>query len=70
MNEQDGLKLYIKSSCSVCLNGIRKGVFVNCPYCDEDSNQVIEASFNVIKSYLSESLTEEQKDDLIKALSK
>ena len=70
MKSEEGLGLLIRVSCSMCLNGIRKGIFVNCPYCDGDRKQIIDASFNVVKELLKENLTEEQKNDLIKELSK
>ena len=70
MEQEDGLGLLVRASCSVCLNGIRKGIFVNCPYCDGDRKQIIDASFNTVKELLKENLTEEQKNDLIQELSK
>ena len=70
MKSEEGLGLLIRVSCSMCLDGIRKGIFTNCPYCDGDRKQIIEASFKSIKELLKENLTEEQKDDLIQELSK
>jgi hypothetical protein len=70
MKDGEDLELLIRVPCSVCLSGIRKGVFTNCPYCDIDRKQIIEASLKSIKKYLNENLTREQKDDLIKELSK
>ena len=70
MKNKEDLELLIRVPCSVCLDGIRKGVFTNCPYCDIDRKQIIKASFKSIKKYLKENLTEEQKDDLMKELSK
>ena len=58
-------KLYARIACSMCLGGIREGIFVNCPYCDVDRMTYIEASFNIIKENLNENLTLEQKKDLI-----
>jgi hypothetical protein len=49
----------------MCLGGIRKGIFANCPYCDIDRMTYIEASFNVLKESVGENLTLEQKKDLI-----
>tara|TARA_R100000664_G_C2758010_1_gene146642 strand:+ start:3661 stop:3876 length:216 start_codon:yes stop_codon:yes gene_type:complete len=68
MEDEESLKLYIKASCSVCLNAHRKGVFVNCPYCDVSRKQVIEASFNTVKDILKETLDSKQKKELIKFL--
>ena len=70
MKQKEGLGLFVKGSCSICLNGIRKGVFTNCPYCDEDRKQLLEASYKTIKELLVENLSKEQKKDLIKGLSK
>ena len=70
MEEEKGLGLLLRASCSICLNGIRKGIFVNCPYCDGDRKQIIDASFKIVKELLKENLTDEQKGDLIKELSK
>ena len=58
-------KLYAKVACSMCLGGIREGIFANCPYCDTTRMTYIEASFNVLKENLNENLTLEQKKDLI-----
>ena len=63
-------KLYARVACSMCLGGIRKGIFANCPYCDMDRMTYIEASFNVIKDNLAETLTREQKTNLIDYLKK
>ena len=63
-------KFYAKVACSMCLGGIRKGIFANCPYCDVDRMTYIEASFNVIKDNLAETLTREQKTNLIDYLKK
>jgi hypothetical protein len=68
VKDQKSIGLYVKSKCSICLNGRRKGIFVNCPYCDEERDQVIEASFKTTKEILKENLTEEQKSELIKFL--
>jgi predicted GNAT family N-acyltransferase len=62
--------LFVKASCSVCLNGLREGVFTNCPYCDVDRKQIIEASFKIIKETLNENLTTKQRTELIKLLTK
>ena len=58
-------KLYARVACSMCLGGIRVGIFSNCPYCDTDRMTYIEASFNVLKENLNENLTLDQKNDLI-----
>ena len=58
-------KLYARVVCSMCLGGIRVGIFANCPYCDIDRMTYIEASFNVLKENLNENLTLEQKKYLI-----
>ena len=60
--------LYIKAQCSLCLGGVRKGIFVNCPYCDIDRKSFIEAPFNSIKENLIHSLSNSQKKELIKCL--
>ncbi len=70
MEEESDSKLYIRAACSVCLKGRRKGVFVNCPYCDIDRKQIVEASFQVIKESLNRHLSSQQKEELIKELSK
>lgn len=67
MNGNSSLELYVKATCSLCLGGRRKGIFVNCPYCDIDRNCFIEASFKTIKEELTSKLTDEQKKELIKA---
>ena len=53
MEDEESLKLYVKVSCSVCLDGRLQGVFTNCPYCDVDRKQMIEASFNTVKDILN-----------------
>ena len=63
-------KLYAKVACSMCLGGIRKGIFANCPYCDIDRMTYIEVSFNTLKENLKERLTLEQKTSLIDYLKK
>ena len=63
-------KLYAKVACSMCLGGIRKGIFANCPYCDVDRMTYIEASFNTLKDNLKQTLTMEQKTNLISYLTK
>jgi len=68
MENDPTAKLYIRVGCSVCLSGIRKGVFVNCPYCDIDRKQVIEAPFSTVKSILSSSLTRKEREELVKFL--
>lgn len=60
--------LYIKAQCSLCLGGVRKGIFVNCPYCDIDRKSFIEAPFSSIKENLAHSLSSSQKKELIKCL--
>ena len=64
------LGLFLKASCSVCLGGHREGVFANCPYCDVERKQIIEASFKTIKETLEENLTLKQKKELVKFLMK
>ena len=68
MEDETDSRLYIRVGCSVCLSSRRKGVFMNCPYCDKESKQVIEASFNSIKDSLSQNLSADQKQELIKFL--
>jgi hypothetical protein len=68
MEDKTDSRLYIRVGCSVCLSSRRKGVFMNCPYCDKESKQVIEASFNSIKDSLSQNLSVDQKQELIKFL--
>jgi len=63
-------KLYAKVACSMCLGGIREGIFANCPYCDADRMTYIEASFNILKENLKENLTCNQKTNLIDYLKK
>ena len=58
-------KLYARVACSMCLGGIREGIFTNCPYCDVDRMTYIEASFKTLKENLKEDLTLDQKKDLI-----
>jgi len=41
---------------------------MNCPYCDTQSKQMIEASFISIKDSLSQNLSADQKQELIKFL--
>jgi len=60
--------LYIKVQCSLCLGGVRKGIFMNCPYCDVDRKTFIEASFNNIKEGFCKMLTKSQKKELIQYL--
>ena len=67
--KDEGYNLYMKVNCSICLGGQREGVFVNCPYCDTERKQVIEASFTVVKDSLKRCLSSEQKKELIKELS-
>jgi hypothetical protein len=52
------------------LGGHREGVFANCPYCDVERKQLIEASFKTIKETLGENLTLKQKKELVKFLMK
>ena len=68
MEDKTDPRLYIRVGCSVCLSGRRQGVFMNCPYCDKEKKQVIEASFNSIKDSLSQNLSADQKQELIKFL--
>jgi len=68
MEDEESLKLYVKVSCSVCLDGRLQGVFTNCPYCDVDRKQMIEASFNTVKDILKETLDSKQKKELAKFL--
>jgi hypothetical protein len=67
-DDSDEHVLYIKAQCSLCLGGIRKGIFMNCPYCDVDRKTFIEASFSNLKEAVSKTLTESQKKELIKYL--
>ena len=68
VGDGDEKKLYVKSVCSICLGGKRKGVFLNCPYCDLDRKTMIEASPSIIQNYLSSLLSNEEKKDLIRVL--
>jgi hypothetical protein len=68
MGDETDSRLYIRVGCSVCLGSRRKGVFMNCPYCDPQRKQMIEASFNSIKDSLSQNLSADQKQELIKFL--
>ena len=68
MEDKTDSRLYIRVGCSVCLGSRRKGVFMNCPYCDTQRKQMIEASFNSIKDSLSQNLSADQKQELIKFL--
>ena len=63
-------KLYARVACSMCLGGIREGIFTNCPYCDVDRMTYIEASFTTLKENLKENLTCNQKTNLIDYLKK
>jgi len=63
-------KLYARVACSMCLGGVREGIFTNCPYCDMDRMTYIEASFNTLKENLKENLTYNQKTNLIDYLKK
>jgi len=65
MHSESSHKLYAKVACSMCLGGIREGIFANCPYCDVDRTTYIEASFSTIKETLKESLNPEQQKELI-----
>ena len=58
-------KLYAKVACSMCLGGIRKGIFANCPYCDVDRMTYIEVSLTTLKENLKANLTVDQQIDLI-----
>ncbi len=68
MVEEAEDKLYIKVSCSLCLGGVRGGIFANCPYCDVNRKTFIEASFSQIKENLSQNLTTKEKKELISCL--
>mgnify|MGYP003626676232 CR=1 FL=1 len=61
-------KLYVKVACSLCLGGHRKGIFMNCPYCDEDRMTYIEVSFKTLQENLIENLTGKEKKKLIMSL--
>ena len=63
-------KLYARVGCSMCLGGIRKGIFANCPYCDVDRMTYVEASFVTLKQNLKVNLTRDQKRNLIDYLKK
>jgi len=67
-DDSDEHVLYIKAQCALCLGGGRKGIFMNCPYCDVDRKTFIEASFNSIKEVLGTTLSLSQKKELIKCL--
>jgi len=58
-------KLYARVACSMCLGGIRKGIFANCPYCDVDRMTYIEVSLTTLKENLKANLTVDQQIDLI-----
>ena len=68
VGDGDEKRLYVKTSCSICLGGRRKGVFLNCPYCDLDRKTMVEASPSVIQNYLSSLLSNKEKRDLIRVL--
>jgi len=68
MEDKTDSRLYVRVGCSVCLSGRRQGVFMNCPYCDKERKQVIEASFGAIKDSLHQNLSADQKQELIKFL--
>lgn len=55
------LKLHMKVRCSICLGGVRKGVFTNCPYCDQERFTYIEASFQYVCSYIKQLEAPQQK---------
>ena len=65
-DEESNDKLYIKTKCSFCLGGIRKGVFVNCPYCDVDRKSFIEAPLNSIKDIVKSNFSKTEIKELIK----
>ena len=67
-DDSDEPALYIKVQCSLCLGGVRKGIFMNCPYCDVDRKTFIEASFSSIKEGVGKTLTKSQKKELIQYL--
>jgi hypothetical protein len=67
-DDSDEHVLYIKAQCSLCLGGIRKGIFMNCPYCDADRKTFIEAPFTSVKEVLSKTLTTSQKKELTQYL--
>ena len=66
MGDESDSKLYVRITCSMCLGGIRKGIFENCSYCDLDRKTYVEASFKTIVQNLKESLNDKQKESLIK----
>jgi isopentenyldiphosphate isomerase len=66
MSDESDLKLYVRITCSMCLGGVRKGIFENCSYCDLDRKTYVEASLKTITQNLKESLNEKQKESLIK----
>tara|TARA_R100000664_G_C2733899_1_gene123834 strand:- start:325 stop:540 length:216 start_codon:yes stop_codon:yes gene_type:complete len=68
MEDKTDSRLYIRVGCSVCLGSRRQGVFMNCPYCDKDRKQMIEASLSAIKDSLHQNLSADQKQELIKFL--
>ena len=61
-------KLYVRVTCSICLGGARNPGYSICPYCDMERKTFIEASPSVIRNYLSSSLDQEEKANLIKFL--
>ena len=69
-DDSDEPALYIKVQCSLCLGGVRKGIFMNCPYCDADRQTYIEASFNNVKKILASTLEQSAKNELITYLKK
>ena len=50
-SEGDGC-LYIKTGCSFCMEGFRKGVFANCPYCNHERKTYIQAPLLHIAKYI------------------
>jgi hypothetical protein len=48
------------------LGGIRKGVFVNCPYCDIDRKNFIEAPIKSIKYIVKSNFSKTEIKELIK----
>lgn len=63
-DEAENNNLYVKIKCSVCLGGSR-AVFSKCLYCDEERNQIIEASTKEIKRILKMRMSKDEKKQFI-----
>jgi hypothetical protein len=51
--DEEPFKLYIKVSCSLCLGGMRQGIFANCPYCNHERKTYIESPLKEIAGYIN-----------------